>query len=111
MADTPHQTKKDVGACAGCARMRHMVSTNEFCRRTLERGDRKGGRNHPASWPIAAQVNVAVHDWSKKWALSEELASSLPLARLVTAPSGAEARDHAEKLLPIFPMSRPLATL
>jgi hypothetical protein len=105
MADTPHQIEKDVGAALECAEAATW-SANDLVGRTLETavtGKEAATTLHHA---YSAQVHVArVHDWSKEWALSEELASSRsPLSRLgVTWMQ--RARDHAEKLCRCFPMS------
>jgi hypothetical protein len=107
MADTPHQIEQDVGAALECAEAATW-SANELVGRTLETavtGKEAATTLHHA---YSAQVHVArVHDWSKEWALSEELASSRsPLSRLGDCLTWMQrARDHAEKLCRCFPMS------
>jgi hypothetical protein len=107
MADTPHQIEQDVGAALECAEAATW-SANELVGRTLETavtGKEAATTLHHA---YSAQVHVArVLEWSKEWALSEELASSQsPPSRLGDCLTWMQrARDHAEKLCRCFPMS------
>jgi hypothetical protein len=107
MADTPHQIEQDVGAALECAEAATW-SANELVGRTLETavtGKEAATTLHHA---YSAQVHVArVLEWSKEWALSQELAlSEAPPSRLNDCLAWMRrARDHAEKLCRCFPMS------
>ena len=105
MADAPHQIEQDVGAALVCAEAATW-SANELVGRTLETavtGKEAATTLHHA---YSAQVHVArVLEWSKEWALSQELAlsESSKLGDCLTWMQ--RARDHAEKLCRCFPMS------
>ena len=107
MADIPHQIEQDVAGALECAEAATW-SANELVGRTLETavtGKEAATTLHHA---YSAQVHVArVLEWSKEWALSEELASSQsPPSRLGDCLTWMQrARDHAEKLCRCFPMS------
>src|SRR5712691_5369379 len=104
---TQHQIEQDVGAALECAEAATW-SANELVGRTLETavtGKEAATTLHHA---YSAQVHAArVLEWSKEWALSEELASSQsPPSRLGDCLTWMQrARDHAEKLCRCFPMS------
>jgi hypothetical protein len=107
MADTRHQIELDVGAALECAEAATWTA-NELVARTLETavtGREAATTLHHA---YSAQVHVArVLEWSKEWALSQELAlSEAPPSRLNDCLAWmCRARDHAEKLCRCFPMS------
>jgi hypothetical protein len=107
MADTPHQIEQDVGAALECAEAATW-SANELVGRTLETavtGKEAATTLHHA---YSAQVHVArVLEWSKEWALSQELAlSEPPPSRLSDCLAWMRrARTHAEKLCRCFPIS------
>jgi hypothetical protein len=107
MADTPHKIEQDVGAALECAEAATW-SANELVGRTLESavtGKEAATTLHHA---YSAQVHVArVLEWSKEWALSQELAlSEAPPSRLKDCLAWMRrARDHAEKLCRCFPAS------
>jgi hypothetical protein len=107
MADTPHQIEQDVGAALECAEAATW-SANELVGRTLETavtGKEAATTLHHA---YSAQVHVArVLEWSKEWALSQELAlAASPPSKLGDCLTWMQrARDHAEKLCRCFPMS------
>jgi|SRR5258708_499602 hypothetical protein len=104
---TQHQIELDVGAALECAEAATW-SANELVGRTLETavtGKEAATTLHHA---YSAQVHVArVFEWSKEWALSQELAlsesSPSKLGDCLTWMQ--RARDHAEKLCRCFPMS------
>jgi hypothetical protein len=107
MADTPHQIELEVGAALECAEAATWTA-NELVARTLETdvtGREAATTLHHA---YSAQVHVArVLDWSKEWALSQELAlPEAPPSRLNDCLAWMRrARDHAEKLCRCFPAS------
>jgi hypothetical protein len=107
MADTRHQIELDVGAALECAEAATWTA-NELVARTLETdvtGREAATTLHHA---YSAQVHVArVLDWSKEWALSQELAlPEAPPSRLNDCLAWMRrARDHAEKLCRCFPAS------
>jgi hypothetical protein len=107
MADTPHQIELEVGAALECAEAATWTA-NELVARTLETdvtGREAATTLHHA---YSAQVHVArALDWSKEWALSQELAlPEAPPSRLNDCLAWMRrARDHAEKLCRCFPAS------
>jgi hypothetical protein len=107
MADSPHQIEQDVGNALECAEAATW-STNELVGRTLATavtGKEAATTLHRA---YSAQVHVArVLEWSKEWALSQELAiSESPPSKLGDCLTWMQrARDHAEKLCRCFPMA------
>src|SRR5450432_808490 len=107
MADTRHQIELDVGAALVCAEAATW-SANELVARTLETavtGREAATTLHHA---YSAQVHVArVLEWSKEWALSQELAlSEAAPSRLNDCLAWMRrARDHGEKLCRCFPPS------
>jgi hypothetical protein len=107
MADTRRQIEPDIGAALECAEAATWTA-NELVARTLETavtGEEAAMTLHHA---YSAQVHVArVLDWSKEWALSEELAlPEAPPSRLNDCLAWMRrARDHAEKLCRCFPAS------
>jgi hypothetical protein len=107
VADTRHQIELDVGTALECAEAATWTA-NELVARTLETavtGEEAAMTLHHA---YSAQVHVArVLDWSKEWALSQELAlPEAPPSRLNDCLAWMRrARDHAEKLCRCFPMS------
>jgi hypothetical protein len=107
MADTRHQIELDVGAALECAEAATWTA-NELVARTLETavtGREAATTLHHA---YSAQVHVArVLEWSKEWALAQELAlSEAPPSRLNECLAWMRrARNHAEKLCLCFPAS------
>src|ERR1700675_1424746 len=105
MADTPHQIEQDVAAALECAEAATWT-TNELVGRTLETAVTAKEAATTLHHAYSAQVHVArVFEWSKEWALSQELAlsESSKLGDCLTWMQ--RARDHAEKLCRCFPMS------
>jgi hypothetical protein len=98
MADTRRQIEPDIGAALECAEAATWTA-NELVARTLETavtGEEAAMTLHHA---YSAQVHVArVLDWSKEWALSEELAlPEAPPSRLNDCLAWMRrARDHAK---------------
>ena len=106
MADAPHQIEQDVGAALECAEAATW-SANELVGR-LETAVTGRRPQPPLHHAYSAQVHVArVLEWSKEWALSQELAlSASPPPKLGDCLAWMQrARDHAEKLCRCFPMS------
>jgi hypothetical protein len=107
MADTRHQIELEVGAALECAEAATW-SANELVARTLETavtGREAATTLHHA---YSAQVHVArVLEWSKEWALSQELAlSEAAPSRLNDCLAWMRrARNHAEKLCRCYPPS------
>ena len=107
MADTPHQIELDVGAALECAEAATWTA-NELVACTLETavtGREAASTLHHA---YSAQVHVARElEWSKEWALSQEVSSSeaSPSTLNDCLTWMRRARGHAEKLCRCFPAS------
>jgi hypothetical protein len=105
MSDNQHQIELDVGAALECAEAATWT-TNELVGRTLETAVTAKEAATTLHHAYSTQVHVArVFEWSKEWALSQELAlsESSKLGDCLTWMQ--RARDHAEKLCRCFPMS------